>query len=120
MNALTSLSVALGERSYEILVGPNLLVDAARHLRPVIARPPVIVVTDRNVARLHLNTLIRALDEACIDHLEIVLDTGEQTKYFETLERLIEDILDTHPERGSVVVALGGGVIGDIVGVAAS
>jgi len=120
MNALTSLSVALGDRSYEILVGPNLLVDAARHLRPVIARPPVVVVTDRNVARLHLETLTRALDEACIDHFEIVLNAGEQTKEFDTLELLIEEILDTQPERGSVVVALGGGVIGDIVGVAAS
>ncbi len=54
MNAPTSVSVALGERSYDILVGPDLLADAARHLGPLIARPPVVVVTDRNVAGLHL------------------------------------------------------------------
>ncbi len=120
MNAPASVSVALGERSYDILVGPDLLADAARYLDPIVARPPVVIVTDRTVAGLHLDTLTRALDEAGTGHSEIVLDAGEQTKDFATLERLIEDILDTHPERRSAVIALGGGVIGDITGVAAS
>ena len=120
MNAPTSVSVALGERSYDILVGPDLLADAARHLGPLIARPPVVVVTDRNVAGLHLDALTGALDGIGIDHREIVLDAGEQTKEIATLERLIEGILDTRPDRGSAVIALGGGVIGDITGVAAS
>jgi len=120
MNAPTSVSVALGERSYDILVGPDLLADAARHLGPVITRPPVVVVTDRNVAGLHLDTLTSALDGSGIDHRDIVLDAGEQTKEFATLGRLIDRILDTQPERGSTIIALGGGVIGDIAGVAAS
>ncbi len=114
------VAVALGERSYDILVGTDLLSDAARHIGRLITQPPVVVVTDRNVAALHLDTLTGALDAAGIGHREIVLDGGEQTKDFATLERLIEGILDTRPERGSAVVALGGGVIGDITGVAAS
>ena len=120
MNDPSRVSVALGERSYDILVGAGLLADAARHLAPLIARPPVVVVTDRKVAGLHLDALTGALDRAAIGHREIVLDAGEQTKDFATLELLIEGILDTRPERGSAVIALGGGVIGDIAGVAAS
>ena len=120
MNAPTSVSIALGERSYDVLVGPGLLADASRHLAPLISSSPVVVVTDRNVATLHLGTLTGALDAAGIDFRTIILDAGERTKDIATLERLIEGILDTRPERGSAVIALGGGVIGDITGVAAS
>jgi 3-dehydroquinate synthase len=120
MTAPTSVSVDLGDRSYDVVVGPGLLADAARHLAPLIVSQPVVVVSDDNVAALHLETLTRALDGAGIDHREIVLDAGEPTKDIATLERLIEGILDTRPERGSTVIALGGGVVGDITGVAAS
>jgi 3-dehydroquinate synthase len=115
-----TVSVALEERSYDILVGEGLLADAARYLAPAIARPPVVVVTDRTVARLHLDTLTGALDAAGIAHHAIILDAGEQTKDFAILERLVGEILDTRPERRSAVIALGGGVVGDITGVAAS
>ncbi len=114
------VTVALGERSYDIVVGTGLLADAARHMGKLIARPPVVVVTDPNVAALHLDSLTGSLDGAGIAHHEIVLAAGEQTKDFATLQGLIEGILETRPERGSCVVALGGGVIGDIAGVAAS
>ena len=120
MTAPASVGVALGERSYDILVGAGLLADAARYVAPLITRPPVVVVTDRNVAALHLDALARSLDGAGVGHEEIILEAGEQTKDFATLERLIEGILDTHPERRSAVIALGGGVVGDITGVAAS
>ena len=98
------VAVALGERSYDIVVGTDLLADAGRLIGPLIGHPAVVVVTDRNVAALYLDTLTGALDAARIGHREIVLDGGEQTKDFATLQRLIDGILDTRPERGSAVV----------------
>ena len=120
MTGPATVAVELGERSYDILVGEGLLADAGRYLSGVISRPPVVIVTDRVVAGLHLKALTDALDGAGIGHHAIVLDAGEQTKDFANLQRLVEEILDTRPERNSAVIALGGGVVGDITGVAAS
>ena len=120
MTTIDRLGVDLGPRSYDIHVGPDLVSDAARYIGPFVRHTPVIVVTDETVAALHLATLTKALDDAEMAHTTIVVPAGEHAKAFDEFERLIEAILDTAPERGSLIVALGGGVVGDLAGFAAS
>jgi len=114
------LTVALGTRSYDILVGRGLLAQAAAHLRPLLKQPRVIIVTDEPVGHLHLPLLARSLDQGGIAHREIILPAGEQTKSFQHLEQLMDRLLAEKPERSTILVALGGGVIGDLTGFAAS
>lgn len=124
MSRHSTIGVSLGERSYEIRIGTGLLATAGEHLAPLLgehaASRRVVIVTDANVAALHLPTLERALDAARIGHRAIVLEPGEHTKDFTHLERLLDDLLDGGIERASMLVALGGGVIGDLTGFAAA
>ena len=118
--APSRVSVALGERSYDIVIGNGLLRDAGTWAAPLLSRPHAAIVTDSTVAALHLPTLEEALDSAGIGHRAIVLDPGEATKAFTPLAQLLDDLLDAGVERGDTILALGGGVIGDIAGFAAS
>ena len=115
-----TLRVDLGDRSYDILIDDGLIDAAGAHLAPLAGSAPLIVVTDETVAGLHLRRLQTSLDAAGLAHRRFVLPDGEGTKSFPRLQRLVESILETGPERSSVLVALGGGVVGDIAGVAAS
>ncbi|HUD51234.1 3-dehydroquinate synthase [Parvibaculum sp.] len=115
-----TVHVALAERSYDIKVGPNLMARAGAYLKPLLRRARVVIVTDENVGRLHLPALERGLDEAGIRHDAIRMPPGEGTKCFAELQRLTEWLLETGVERGDLVLALGGGVIGDLTGFAAS
>ena len=115
-----TLRVDLDDRSYDILIDDGLIDDAGRHLAPIAGSTPLLVVTDENVAGLHLPRLESSLDAAGLAHRRFVLPAGEETKNFAELQRLVEAILEIGPERSSLLVALGGGVVGDIAGVAAS
>ena len=115
-----TLRVDLGERSYDIVVGNGLIDRAGVHLAPFAGPRPLLVVTDETVAFLHLGRLEASLDAAGLAYHRFVLPDGEASKSFAQLEDLLEGILETGPERSSVVVALGGGVVGDLAGVAAS
>ena len=112
------IPVALGDRSYTIHVGSGLL-DRAGELLAPFARGVVAVITDAHVAPLHLEPFASSLRAAGSITWPIVLDPGEGTKSFPGLERLIDTLLESGIERGGLVVALGGGVIGDITGFAA-
>ena len=112
--------VGLGERSYDILIGHNLINTAADHVLPVLGKRHVVIVTDANVAKLHLEALEQALKRADIVVDSIILSAGEATKSFNELERLCAHLLDMKVERSSTLIALGGGVIGDLTGFAAS
>jgi len=114
------LGVALGARSYDILVGDGLIAEAGRHIAPLVTRKRVFVVTDANLAELHLARLERALTDAGLDTEAVVLPAGERTKDFHHLESLVEQLIEMKIERGSTLIAFGGGVIGDIAGFAAS
>ena len=114
------LRVELGARGYDILIGRGLMARAGDHLRPLLKQPRVVVLTDETVAALHLASLTRALDAAGIACVPIVLPPGEQTKSFSQLEEVIDRLLEARIERSSALVALGGGVIGDLAGFAAS
>ena len=115
-----SVTVGLGDRSYDIVVGTGLVRAAGDLIAPFLQRPRTFIVTDENVARLHLETLREALDAAGIEAGVHVLPAGEKTKSFAHLEALIGAMLDARLERRDRVIALGGGVIGDLTGFAAS
>jgi 3-dehydroquinate synthase len=115
------LAVDLGARSYQIVVGPGLLERAGDELRPVLRRPAVIVVTDEQVAATpHLATLEASLAAAAVATRRIVVPAGEESKSMAALERLLDRILAGSVERSTTLVALGGGVIGDLAGFAAA
>ncbi|WP_425450290.1 3-dehydroquinate synthase [Virgifigura deserti] len=120
MSSIERLGVDLGARSYEILVGSGLLATAGHCIKPLLKQPRVIVLSDRAVADLYLATLTRALDDAGIAHEAIIVPVGEQTKSFGELARVVDALLAARVERGTTLVALGGGVIGDLGGFAAS
>lgn len=118
--ASRTVRVALGDASYDILIGPSLLGEAGRHIAAVLDPRRVLVVTDETVAGLHLDELRGSLDAAGVAARSFVLPAGERTKSFDHLNRLIGDLLDARVERGTPLIALGGGVIGDLVGFAAA
>ncbi|MBY0530822.1 MAG: 3-dehydroquinate synthase [Xanthobacteraceae bacterium] len=112
--------VKLGKRSYDIVIGENLLADAGRRIAKLKPGTAVAIVTDGNVAHHHLATLERSLEAAKISYRSVLLSAGEGTKNYSNLETVAEAILQSRIERGDLVVALGGGVIGDLAGFAAS
>ena len=112
--------VELGARSYEIHVGRGLLERGAALAAPLLAERRVFVVTDDVVADLHAARLEAGFAAAGVDVHRIVLPAGERTKTWAELGRLLDRLLDLRPERRSILVALGGGVVGDIAGLAAS
>jgi len=114
------LRLELGDRSYDIVVGQGLIKRAGSLIGPVLARPRVVVMTDENVAPLYLDTLCMSLKLCDIATQSITLPAGEQTKSFAQLETLSEQLLDMKVERTTTLIALGGGVIGDLVGFTAA
>jgi 3-dehydroquinate synthase len=92
----------------------------ASHVSAVLPNIRAAVVTDENVARHHLPTVMKSLADAGIEAVEIVVPAGEPSKRFETLQDVVYRILDARLERGDAVIALGGGVIGDLAGFAAA
>ncbi|MEQ8402466.1 MAG: 3-dehydroquinate synthase [Roseitalea porphyridii] len=115
-----SLSVSLGERSYDILIGTTVLAQAGKLMRPLLKSDRVIIITDANLAERHLARLQRALDDAGIRHEHIVVPPGDGSKTLDQLGRLISRLLDLKVERSTTLLALGGGVIGDLAGFAAA
>jgi 3-dehydroquinate synthase len=114
------LRVDLGARSYDIVVGSGLIGRAGEYIAPLLHRKRVFVVTDETVAAHHLPALERGLRDADISVETIVLPAGESTKDFAHLQKLVDGLLERRIERRDMLVALGGGVIGDLVGFAAA
>lgn len=111
--------VGLGERSYDIVIGPGLLANAGAEIAARLGKVRAAIVTDRNVADHHLATLRQGLAAGGIEAVDCVLPAGEATKSFAHLQQVVDAILAARLERGDIVVALGGGVIGDLAGFAA-
>ena len=114
------LRVELGDRAYEILVGPRLIERAGREIEPLLRRRQAVIVSDETVARNCLPELRDSLSEAGITHHTVLLPPGEETKNLDHFGRLAEEILGFGIERGTMLVALGGGVVGDVTGFAAA
>ena len=118
--AACTVTVPLGERAYDVLIGPGLLGQSGRLIASRLGTAKCGIVTDENVARCHLAALESALKPEGQHVGSIVLKPGEATKSFSELEPLCERLLELGLERGDLVVALGGGVIGDLAGFAAA
>jgi shikimate kinase / 3-dehydroquinate synthase len=114
------VSVELGARSYAILIGAGLIAEAGNHIRRLAPRAACAIVTDENVAKLHLPALERALDQALIHHSKVIVAPGEGSKSFDVYARVCNALIGAKLERGDVIIALGGGVIGDLAGFAAA
>ena len=115
-----ALRVDLGKRSYDILVGEHLLANAGQYIPAAAGRGACWIVTDENVAPHYLDMVTGSLRDSGLAVRNIVLPAGEENKNFGMVERVVNAVLDGAPERTSTLVALGGGVIGDITGFAAS
>jgi 3-dehydroquinate synthase len=117
---METVRVELGERSYDVRIGRGLLARAGAELVPLLARPRVAIVTDEIVAGLHLAALQDGLSAAGITSSALALPAGEATKNWDQLSRTVDWLLGEKIERRDVVVAFGGGVIGDLAGFAAA
>ncbi len=113
------LHVALGERSYPIHIGSGLL-ERVDLLLPLLRQPRAAVVSNTTVAAHYLPRLSQALRAAGVEVIEIVLPDGEQFKNWETLNSIFDALLKQRCERSTTLIALGGGVIGDMTGFAAA
>ena len=114
------VTVELGERAYEIHIGSGVLARAADYIAPVLARPKLAIVADANLAETHLPVLQATLDGAGIAHDSFLVPAGEASKNFHQLAELCDWLLAQKIERNDCIVALGGGVIGDLTGFAAA
>ncbi|MDP3659185.1 3-dehydroquinate synthase [Phenylobacterium sp.] len=117
---IRSVAVGLGERSYEVVIGPGLLDQAGERIAPFARRRRVAIVTDETVWGLHGAQLTASLEAAGLACPVIALPPGEQTKSFEWLAELSDRLLALALDRGDLVVAFGGGVVGDLAGFAAA
>jgi len=116
---MQTLRVALGERSYPVHIGAGLI-GRADLIVPHLARKHLAVVTDSTVAPLYLERFSRPLRDAGVEVLPIVVPEGEAHKRWETLDIVLESLLERRCGRDTTLVALGGGVVGDLTGFAAA
>ncbi len=116
----SALRVDLGDRSYDIEIGSGLLAKAGKQVASLLQTPRAVIVTDSNVAPLYLDRLRKTLEAENVACEAVTLAAGEATKSFPNFEALCENLLALGVERKTTLIALGGGVIGDITGFAAS
>ena len=117
---IDQVDVDLGARSYAVRIGAGLLGAASAEIVPILRRPKIWVVTEENVAALHLLPFQAGLQAAGVTVAALVLPAGESTKGWPQFARTVEWLLAEKVERRDLIVALGGGVIGDLVGFAAA
>jgi 3-dehydroquinate synthase len=114
------VQVALGERSYDIVIGRGLLDSLGARIAALRPGAKSAIVSDATVARLHLDAAEAALQGAGISATRVIVPIGEGAKSFPVLEQVCEELIAARIERADLVIALGGGVVGDLAGFAAS
>lgn len=117
---IKQVRVDLQERSYDIIVGKHILRHIGKRIAHILPGAMQVIVTDEHVAKHHLATVEASLKQQNITYHTIILPPGEKTKSFEQLHLLLNQLLALRPERKTGLIALGGGVIGDLTGFAAS
>ncbi len=115
-----TVHVSLGGRAYRIVIGPGLIRDAGAEIARLAQGCACAIVTDETVARLHLPALEASLDAAAVRHARVVVPPGEGSKSIATFAAVCEALIATKLERSDLVIALGGGVVGDLAGFAAA
>lgn len=117
---MKKIHIDLANRSYDILIGDKLLDNPAKYIKDVISPSKIIIVSDNNVSKLYLTKVATNLQNHYQNVETIVIPAGEEQKSFVGLAKLTNQILALKPDRNCCLIALGGGVIGDLVGFAAS
>jgi 3-dehydroquinate synthase len=115
-----TVKIALGARSYDIVIGRGLIASLGARVAALRPGAKVAIVTDENVARHHLAAAEAALAGAGVASSRVIVAPGEGSKSFRNFEQVSEAIVAARIERGDLVIAFGGGVIGDLAGFAAS
>ena len=117
---IACVKVGLGDRAYEIEIGPHLIESAGQKINAVLPGAACMIITDSHVAPLHLQRVQTSLEQAGLRHHHLVVPAGEQSKSYAMFETVCDAIIAAKIERGDCVIALGGGVIGDLAGFAAA
>ncbi len=115
-----TVHVSLGGRAYRIVIGPGLIREAGAAIAPLAQGAACAILTDETVARLHLPALEASLDAAAVRHSRVVVPPGEGSKSIATFAEVTEALIAAKLERSGLVIALGGGVVGDLAGFAAA
>jgi shikimate kinase/3-dehydroquinate synthase len=116
----TRVTVELGERRYDIRIGRGLLEQAGAAIRALDPRAACCIVTDENLARWHLPALEASLDAAGVRHARVIIAPGEASKSYEGFAQVCDAALAANIERNDLLIAFGGGVVGDLAGFVAS
>lgn len=115
-----TVHVPLGHRAYDIIIAPNAIDSAGEHLKALAPGARLGIVTDEHVAKAQLPRLVASLDAHGLQHATLVLPAGESSKSWPHLQETVDFLLQSKLERGDILIALGGGVIGDLAGFAAA
>ena len=118
--ALKTVTVNLGERSYDIVIGRGVLENAGIRISEILPGARIAIIADETVAGLHLDAFKDSLDRAVVSSDVFTVPSGESSKRFSEYERLCDELLAARLERGDAIVALGGGVVGDLAGFVAA
>jgi 3-dehydroquinate synthase len=116
----TSVNVGLGNRAYDIVIGRGVVASLAARIAALKPGARLAIVTDDNIARLHLESIERQLSAAGMATSRIVVPPGEGSKSFASFERVCDALIEARIERNDLIIALGGGVVGDLAGYAAA
>ena len=116
----TTVNVALGNRAYDIVIGRGVAGSLAARVAALKPGARLAIVTDENVAHLHLESIAQQLSAAGMTTSRIVVPPGEGSKSFASFERVCDALIEARIERNDLIVALGGGVVGDLAGYAAA
>ena len=119
-DGIETLHVPMGERNYDIFIGDGAISHAGSLIKDILKAPRAIIVTDENITPSWLEPLKTSLNDAGIKTREIILPPGEHTKSVSHLEQLLDNLLENNIDRKTTLIALGGGVIGDLTGFAAA
>ena len=120
MESIEVIPVNLGDRSYEIFVGSNMLKDLGETIQKNCGQKKILIVTDEDVASFWLNTVVDSLKRSRFDFEVVCVPAGESTKSFYQLESLLDQFFEAQLGRDGLILALGGGVVGDLAGFAAA
>ncbi len=113
---IETVQVDLGERAYDIFIGAGLIEQAGERISAVAPGSRMAIITDSNVAPLHLKTLTASLDKSAIEWIVIEIPAGEKSKCITCFGDVVEQVLAARLERGDCIIAFGGGVVGDLAG----
>ncbi|MEM7213908.1 MAG: 3-dehydroquinate synthase [Pseudomonadota bacterium] len=120
MTVSSDIRVELAERSYDIVIAKGALSNIGDSIRTLSREGRCAIITDQNVNRAHGDTLRGFLDDAGVKHSTIEVDPGEASKSWPTFQKVVDEVLGLRLERADVIIAFGGGVVGDLAGFVAA